>query len=616
MSRDFPLTRSRYHTNQHDDTEDHAPDDNTEEDLLRMEEEELEAKLRLMKLKRQRLLKQRDKTQQVTENSNQPSARPLHSTCDQGDESDFQHAEFSHFINFPPLRDADLELSFDATPSMIAQHSGNAAPSESITLLAATTETVSVRRDQAKYNAPHLPPTGDNMHLTGNTSTADTLHGGPHQDRAARQSWSRKSVVTGSDSLNEDADTCHCGKAKPSQDKCFFCWPCNGTIFCEDCWDTSPPHKPGRKGFFRNRNVGTPHEKSDPITAKKIFETLNAERDEEQQALLHVQDEDSAWFGTGKDENSGDTVFRDFGRYSRLMERQSGLRRRTKYPALISFVGQTGAGKSSLIRLLIQCFATGDEAPEVPVVSSITNKALPTSSDVHLYADLRTIEGDYPILYADCEGLDGGERKPMAAQARNRQTEPNFAEHRTPSFSKHMRRQHHTDEREIMWADNSDKKSREYHVLHLYPRLLFTFSDVIVFVMREAKVIEKAIEHLINWANSALETSSNQPVLPHVIIVMNAVENASEPSLWDVDHSTADLMDQVSRAVHQNPKMSAFAEIWKKRGKEVESVLALMLSYFSSIRVVRVVSTPGFAAFSAADSGIFAARKGTANLDG
>ncbi|KAL9618158.1 MAG: hypothetical protein Q9160_007108 [Pyrenula sp. 1 TL-2023] len=385
----------------------------------------------------------------------------------------------------------------------------------------------------------------------------------------------------------QEEDTCDCGKARLAVDECYFCWPCDGTIFCKECWDRCPPHKKRRFGMAHT--AGSPHEKSDPSVARKIFETLQAEHSIEQQALLHVQDEDTSWFGTGEDEGTGELVFQDFGRYPRLMAETSTQYRRVRYPALVSFVGQTGAGKSSLIRLLIQACAPENVQPQVPVVGSTLHADLPTSGDVHLYADMNTINGNQPLLYADCEGLDGGERQPMGARSRNKDKNANMSNDRTHSFTKHIRRQHHTSEREISWANTALTRSREYHVRHLYPRLLYTFSDVIVFVMKNPRVIENTIEQLVRWAAAALETSSNQPVLPNAIIVLNAFENSSDASLWDVDNSTNDLMEKVRRAVHQNHGLRKFAEFWRERGKSIESVETLLLSYYSSVRVVRVV---------------------------
>lgn len=124
----------------------------------------------------------------------------------------------------------------------------------------------------------------------------------------------------------------------------------------------------------------------------------------------------------------------------------------------------------------------------VPVVGSV-NHSVPTSGDVHLYVDPCTHFTDYPILYADCEGLDGGEQEPMALQARrtgnpNRNAQPGK---RTPSFQKKLRKKHHSSQREITWATTDDKKTRQFVVKNLYPRLLYTFSDVVVFVLKNPR---------------------------------------------------------------------------------------------------------------------------------
>ncbi len=196
------------------------------------------------------------------------------------------------------------------------------------------------------------------------------------------------------------------------------------------------------------------------------------------------------------------------------------------------------------------------------------------------------------MLYADCEGLEGGAREPMGAKSRNksRREEPGL-EHRKRSAiprKPRARWSHSTSEREILWATTEQKRSRDYLVRNLYPRLLYTFSDVIVFVMKNPRVIEVVIEQLIQWAAAALETSSNQPVLPHAIIVLNASENATDPELWDVDKSTAALMKSVQRAVHQNHTLKKFAKFWRERERSIDSIESLMLSYYSNVRVVRV----------------------------
>jgi hypothetical protein len=116
----------------------------------------------------------------------------------------------------------------------------------------------------------------------------------------------------------------------------------------------------------------------------------------------------------------------------------------------------------------------------------VAGKDVPTSDDVHLYLDPPTSVSDTPILYADCEGLQGGEREPIATRFRKREKPARPG--RVKSMERKLREDiQHTSEREITWADNTVKRSREFAVTHLYPRLLYTFSDVIVFVLKEPR---------------------------------------------------------------------------------------------------------------------------------
>lgn len=92
-------------------------------------------------------------------------------------------------------------------------------------------------------------------------------------------------------------------------------------------------------------------------------------------------------------------------------------------------------------------------------------------------------------------------------------------------------------------------------------------------------------ERLVEWAATALETSSNQPVLPHAVIALNASENDVDPELWDVDIATERLLESLSHTVHQNVCFQRHAQIWKDRNRRIETVEQLVLSYYSSLRV-------------------------------
>ena len=121
-----------------------------------------------------------------------------------------------------------------------------------------------------------------------------------------------------------------------------------------------------------------------------------------------------------------------------------------------------------------------------PIVGAEVNDKTPTLGDVHLYADPKTYECQLPMLYADCEGLEGGESLPYGSQSRKRASSPStksglFRKATTPKLLPKGRC------RNVTWATNDNVKRREYAVTELYPRLLYTFSDVVVFVLRNAK---------------------------------------------------------------------------------------------------------------------------------
>lgn len=178
------------------------------------------------------------------------------------------------------------------------------------------------------------------------------------------------------------------------------------------------------------------------------------------------------------------TTDRQSQRHSWISDWHGKTTRDRRTPSLVSFVGQSGAGKSTLINLLI-AFKGGKENPNAstPVVG-INGKDVPTSEDVHLYADPSSAFSDAPILYADCEGLEGGEREPIKSRLRKSKKDPNFDQ---GYFGEAELKPEYRSERELAWADTPDRRSRQFAVANLYPRLLYTFSDTIVFVLKNPR---------------------------------------------------------------------------------------------------------------------------------
>ena len=89
-------------------------------------------------------------------------------------------------------------------------------------------------------------------------------------------------------------------------------------------------------------------------------------------------------------------------------------------------------------------------------------------------------------------------------------------------------------------------------------------------------------------STAALEKSSNQPVLPHAIIVLNASENDLDPEQWDIATSTSRLLENLSKTVFQNATFKKYAQFWRERHRPIESVEQLLHSYYRSVNVVRI----------------------------
>lgn len=226
--------------------------------------------------------------------------------------------------------------------------------------------------------------------------------------------------------IPEETTAKKCDACEQCVNRAWNCVYCD-MYFCDPCWDKQGPHKLGRTG-----PDGLPHEKADPNIVKRLKDILTPPTDPGEQQSLHLDDEDTKWyrnecdppnarehtdisaprFGVARDQND-QPIFRDYGRYATIMADSTTGAHKLRYPQLVSFIGQTGAGKSTLIKMLIdQQVRRGRHMERLtfpsPVVGSTRNENVPTSGDVHLYADPKTYFGQYPMLYADSEGLEGG----------------------------------------------------------------------------------------------------------------------------------------------------------------------------------------------------------------
>ncbi|OCL08712.1 hypothetical protein AOQ84DRAFT_339905 [Glonium stellatum] len=366
-----------------------------------------------------------------------------------------------------------------------------------------------------------------------------------------------------------------------------FCVDCDSR-FCSRCWDYQRAHRQGKRG-----RDGKPHEKTDYRSAKRFEKILNPQDDPASLAKAHLADEQSKWFGWSRDgsnENQNEPALVEFDAYTNLMAGSASADAPPKYPQLVSFIGQTSAGKSTLIKMLVEheeyrSDSGGTLKLPSPVVGSTTNDKVPTSADVHLYADPATYLGQKPILYADCEGLGAGEVDPVATTS--------YKFFQGESTKGLVAKYSASRTRRLEWADprqNPLTCTRQFAVGDLYPRLLYSFSDVVVFVSKNAKTFQSTLERLLNWGSRSLEMSVNQPALPHAIIAFNATSIGVDESEWDIESATKSLLDEATYSL--DPKLGVhsligLAEGWKGR-KQIKTVHDLLKCYYSSFSVVRI----------------------------
>lgn len=100
-----------------------------------------------------------------------------------------------------------------------------------------------------------------------------------------------------------------------------------------------------------------------------------------------------------------------------------------------------------------------DSSFESPVAGSMKHDKSPTSGDVHLYADPETAYTRLPMLYADCEGLSGGEMEPAANKLRQKNKNP-YSQGRPNLFK--------SQPRDVLTGKSNNKTSSREHGPHLF----------------------------------------------------------------------------------------------------------------------------------------------------
>ncbi|KAL4987485.1 hypothetical protein BDW68DRAFT_177857 [Aspergillus falconensis] len=284
------------------------------------------------------------------------------------------------------------------------------------------------------------------------------------------------------------------------------------------------------------------------------------------------QDEGAKWFGLHVEKIDQTRVSRiiETPRFNELMEGSvhalPGSPSR-QFPSLITFVGDTGAGKSTIIRSLIWCSAESItrsiddcEAP-IPAPKDASETAMTsTSGEVNLYPDPATYGTDTPRMYADCEGFQG--THPMAAKYQDKW---------------------HTKGRQypVAPARGGDAVDRVAAVQGIYPKFLYIFSDVICIVTRNCRLRTQIAIRLLEWSEAGAQDSVNQSALPAAIIIINAPPEEHDQWISDDPNAmTNEFFRGVDHELEENNTLRS-----KASQKGDKTLKELLLRNFSSVHV-------------------------------
>jgi hypothetical protein len=175
---------------------------------------------------------------------------------------------------------------------------------------------------------------------------------------------------------------------------------CNGCgrhgIYHKTCWSKWGDHR-----TKQSRSAFQPCEKTEMAEFLWISWLLDSDIEPSRQKQLHRKDIWATWFGVPYYQSEPclftyprlETLLRNGSSSDSLADAQ--------YPSLISFFGDTGGGKSTLIMALIRnaCSENGQDI-EAPVPGNWADLHKSTSGDVHMYADPATKSSDVPLFYA------------------------------------------------------------------------------------------------------------------------------------------------------------------------------------------------------------------------
>ncbi|OCK87877.1 uncharacterized protein K441DRAFT_670005 [Cenococcum geophilum 1.58] len=412
-----------------------------------------------------------------------------------------------------------------------------------------------------------------------------------------------------------DLRQCACGNAqnKPLYciRQCRFCRASDFSTACTHkdghatCWDRHLPLEDDPED---------PHVPLDPLQKLYVDAVTYMEENQTIQDRLHDQDRVAQWFTIRSDE-SGKGVprlnvtdrFRHLCNPGALPNEYSSR----QFPGFVSFIGDTGIGKSTLLRAVIlmgYLDPSGtqyemDEARLEEKIDGLRNVLAqnaygpvsksgspdhitdPTSFGVHLYRDIAVPNGkeadgiplprDTPILFADCEGFRAGQALTNAQRGGSRVPSPNLIMD-SPITAK------------------SYGKDGKDGVDLFYARFLYTVSDVVVIIMSGDNQLFPDMQRLVEWAASAVYRSVNHLAQKTLIIVRNMAV-LDHKDLYEAKKLKENLLKHLPPLWRGSPLLERFRNDFNSKqntyDKKIHDNDDLLHKFFSKVRACNIPDT-------------------------